>query len=67
MISESVPFSKDELFGINIENGTEYNFKFNDGENYKVLGENVENFKRYVFEEDGMVEGREYIIEKVKQ
>lgn len=65
LMSESVPYTKNELFGVVAESGKMYNFKFNDGETYRVPGNEVEKFKEYVFEQDGSREGKDYIIEKI--
>ena len=65
LISESTPYTKGELFGVVAESGKMYNFKFNDGETYKVSGEKVDDFRKYVFEHDGSKEGKDYIIEKI--
>lgn len=66
LVSESVPFKKSELFGIVAESDEMYNFKFKDGETYKMQGNKVDDFRKYVFEQDGSLEGREYIIEKIE-
>ena len=65
LMRESVPYTKTELFGVVVESDKMYNFKFNDGETYKVPGNEVDKFRDYVFEQDGSREGKDYIIEKI--